>query len=103
MLPHELMYALHSKGCVQSLNPEAELHEYWEHFRKQAEANPEVGWPLGAPPGEAAALGLHGDDCRFTDQGEKIIVLSCNFIMDSSQTRFPLMVIRYASWFMCRP
>ena len=102
VLPHELIYALHSKGCLQSLSPEAELHEYWEHFRNQAAANPEVGWPLTAPAGEAVALGVHGDDCRFTDQGEKIIVVTCNLIMDRSQTRFPLMVIRFASWCQCR-
>ena len=97
VLPHELIGALHSTGRLAELCKAEDVQEYWAHFRRQAACNAEVGWPLNAPEG-ALPIGLHGDDCRFTDGGQKIIVFSSNLILDDSQMRYPLFAIRYVTW-----
>ena len=45
----------------------------------------------------AVPLGLHGDDCRYTDTNQKIDVLSMNILVDKAQERFPLVVLRHAT------
>ena len=95
VLPHELVNALHKRGQLDNMYDMQELREFWNHMLGHACS--QVPWPCNIPemtlPG-----GLHGDDCRFTETGQKIIVLSWNLVMDSSQTRYPLAVVRFVTW-----
>ena len=95
VLPHELIHALDSAGRLKQLCPQHALKEFWEHFRSEASA--EVPWPKLSPPGHPYPLGLHGDDCRYTDTGEKLLVVTCNLLLDDSQLRFPLVAMRCVS------
>ncbi|CAE7252570.1 unnamed protein product, partial [Symbiodinium sp. KB8] len=91
ILPHELCLHLHRKNkhCAS----EDELHKFWSHFKSRS--NPEMKWPF-MWDATCIPLGLHGDDCRFTDGGQKVICVSMNYLLDEAQMRYPLFVIRYA-------
>ena len=98
VLPHDIVQALHLTGRLEELSPLDRLREFWAHARTRASECPEVAWPAAAPCGCPHALGLHGDDCRFTDSGQKVTVVSLNLLMDDSQRRYPLFVFRVVSW-----
>ena len=95
ILPHELVAALHKTGELTNMYDMQGLREYWDHVI--GHATTQVPWPNNVPDMILPA-GLHGDDCRFTDTGEKIVVISWNLVLDSRQVRFPLAVIRFVTW-----
>ena len=65
VLPHELVHALHQDGWLDRACGADALREFWAHFR--ASSSEDVAWPTNAPSGHAHPLGIHGDDCRFTE------------------------------------
>ena len=95
VLPHDILNALHQEGRLARLNPPAALRNFWDHFHGQASS--EIAWPPMAPP-DGLPMGLHRDDARYLDNGAKIIAISMNFMLDAVQDRFPLVVIRLATW-----
>ena len=97
MLPHDIVCGLEKYGRLQKLASPEQLAEFWTHFRN--EVSEEICWPAHAPAGHPGPvpLGIHGDDCRFTDTGQKICCISLNILVDNAQTRFPLVAIRIAS------
>ncbi|OLP83931.1 S-antigen protein [Symbiodinium microadriaticum] len=79
ILPHELVAALHKTGELTNMYDMQGLREYWDHVI--GHATTQVPWPNNVPDMILPA-GLHGDDCRFTDTGEKIVVISWNLVLD---------------------
>ena len=96
VLPHDLLNALHKSGRLQSMCPEEELSDFWDNYREHT--SDEIAWPAGRPTDDCVPLGVHGDDCRFTDSGQKLIVISLNILLDPWKDRFPMAVIRYVTW-----
>ena len=96
VLPHELLHCLDQCGKLRELCDQRDLADYWAHFHSNVSMH--VQWPVEAPMAQLAVpLGLHGDDCRYTDTNQKIIILSMNILVDKTQQRFPLVVIRHAT------
>ena len=96
VLPHELLHCLDHCGKLRELCDQRDLADYWAHFHSNVSMH--VQWPVEAPLAQLAVpLGLHGDDCRYTDTNQKIIILSMNILVDKTQQRFPLVVIRHAT------
>ena len=90
MLPHEVCHHLHRKS--KHCGSEAELHKFWCHFKSRSKEH--LKWPFMWEE-TCVPLGLHGDDCRFTDGGQKVICFSMNYLLDETQMRYPLFIIRY--------
>ena len=84
-----------SGRTISKVKPPAALRNFWDHFHGQASS--EIAWPPMAPP-DGLPMDLHGDDARYLDNGAKIIAISMNFMLDAVQDRFPLVVIRLATW-----
>ena len=65
--------------------------EFWQHMEAQGQLVPPAArhtWRDIVP------LGLHGDDCRFTQAGEKLLAVSLNFPLGPLRGRYPLFLIR---------
>lgn len=93
VLPHDVLNALHKEGRLPNVCPTSELRQFWKHFGAQ-----QLPWAANVPP-DAIPLGLHGDDARYTDTGAKIIAVSLNCLLDPAQDRWPLIIIRAATWY----
>ena len=94
VLPHDILNALHHCGRLQELAGLDDIKQFWDHYRDHI--SDDIQWPVGAPDG-AVPLGMHGDDSRFTDSGQKLLVLSLNILHDPTKARFPLVAIRHAA------
>ena len=96
VLPHELLHALDESKRLVQLCDQRDLADFWAHFHSNVSMH--VQWQTQAPIGKLAVpIGLHGDDCRYTDTNQKIVILTMNVLVDKSQQRFPLFAIRHAS------
>ena len=92
VLPHEVIFRLHMMGRLEGLSPKKDVEHFWEHFK--AHESSSIQWPIAAER-HMLPVGIHCDDCRYTESGEKLIVLSLNFLLDGDvQDRFPLFVLR---------
>lgn len=94
VLPHEICLYLHKKNKYAEYGCEAELKKFWHHFKTCTDEA--IRWP-SMWEDSVVPIGLHGDDCRFTDSGQKVICLSMNYLLDESQQRFPIFIIRVES------
>ena len=75
--------------------PHAEqLRAFWKHF--QTCTHESIRWPH-CYEDDCIPIGLHGDDLRYTETGQKLLCVSLNFLLDESQERYPLFVIRIVS------
>ena len=93
VLPHNLLQYLHAKHG--QLASELELNTFWNHFRQCTEDS--IRWPHNFENQDGSnciPCGLHGDDLRYTDTGQKLRCVSFNFLLDENQERYPLFVIR---------
>ena len=93
VLPHVLLKYLHDMKMLGKVSAPAELSKFWRHFKTQTDGS--VRWPHYFRNTGVIPLGLHGDDCRYTDTNQKIICVSLNFLLDADQERYPLFVIRF--------
>ena len=96
VLPHELIQHLQRCGHLD----EAELSldsckRYWEHARHHMEWAAEHGGTAG---GRHHPLFLYGDDARWNSYGDKLVLVSMGFVLDSRKhslaTHFPLFVLQ---------
>ena len=97
VLPHALVKYLHGVKMLGKVSAPAELRKFWRHFKTRTD--PSVRWPHYFKRHGVIPMGLHGDDCRYTETNQKIICVSLNFLLDERQERYPLFVIRFASWY----
>ena len=97
ILPHELCLYLYRHGSKHygSDDCKAELKKFWGHFKKCTNKEA-IKWPH-VWEDTCTPIGLHGDDCRFTETGQKVVCLSINFLLDETQRRYPLFIIRCES------
>lgn len=95
VLPHELCLYLHKKHWYEEYACAAELKKFWHHF-KECTNEAAIKWP-SQWEASCVPIGLHGDDCRFTENGQKVICVSMNYLLGESQKRFPLFIIRCES------
>ena len=101
ILPHQLLpWLLESRPREQRermIGTPGDIAEYWACTQGQP------GHPA-AMSGDATNLtefipvGLHGDEFRFTQAGEKLMAVTMNFILAGERLRFPLFLIRWVSW-----
>ena len=63
------------------------LKQFWEHFHTCTD--PSIAWPRVWDEG-MVPIGLHGDDCRFTETGQKVISMSLNFLLDDFPAALPV-------------
>ena len=92
VLPHDVLFALHASGRLEELSPKRSIEEFWEHF-KAHESSP-IQWPVAADR-SMHPVGIHSDDCRYTESGQKLIVFSMNLLLDGDvKDRYPLFVLR---------
>ena len=93
VLPHDLLAYLHKKfGGEQT--PAEQLRAFWKHF--QTCTHESIRWPH-CYEDDCIPLGLHGDDLRYTETGQKLLCVSLNFLLDDAQERYPLFVLRIVS------
>ena len=94
ILPHELCHYMYHRGSKHyGSDCEAELRKFWQHFKKCTN-DVAIKWPHMWED-TCTPIGLHGDDCRVTETGQKVICLSVNYLLDETQRRYPLFIIRY--------
>ena len=95
VLPHDVLNALHECGRLRQLYTDEDLCYFWGNF-KQHESSV-VQWPAQAQRG-MIPIGIHGDDFRYTEHGQKLVLVSMNVLIDSEmQDRFPLFAVRCAA------
>lgn len=93
VLPHNLLQCLHDK--YEQLADELELKTFWDHFQQCTSES--LRWPHNFAQDDGSyciPCGLHGDDLRYTDTGQKLLCVSFNFLLDDMQERYPLFVTR---------
>ena len=91
VLPHHLLCYLY-KHTSMFVKATTGLKQFWKHFH--ACTDPSLTWPREWND-STVPMGLHGDDCRFTETGQKVICMSLNFLLDDSQQRYPLFAVRF--------
>lgn len=95
VLPHDILFGLHESGRLAKLCPKQSLVEFWDNFK--AHVSSHIQWPVAAER-SMLPIGVHGDDCRYTESGQKLIIFSMNLLLDGLiQDRYPLFVIRVAA------
>ena len=95
VLPHDVLNALHECGRLRQLYTDEDLCLFWDNF-KQHESSV-VQWPAQAERG-MLPIGIHGDDFRYTEHGQKLVLVSMNLLIDNKmQDRFPLFGVRCAA------
>ncbi|CAE7190226.1 spp-11 [Symbiodinium microadriaticum] len=92
ILPHEICLYLYRHGSKHygSDDCNAELKKFWGHFKKCTNKEA-IKWPH-VWEDTCTPIGLHGDDCRFTETGQKVVCLSINFLLDVAAS------LNYASY-----
>ncbi|CAE7247436.1 Ogfr [Symbiodinium sp. CCMP2592] len=101
ILPHRLLpWLLQGRTREQRENligTPADIAEYWSHTQGQP-GHPATLSGDGVNLGEFLPIGLHGDEFRFTQAGEKLMAVTMNFVVAGDRLRFPLFLIRCVSW-----
>ena len=100
VLPHSLMKFLLS-GVSEDLLEHVvgsgdSIAEFWE-FLTNAQYNPCTHTRCKDKMKTVIPIGLHGDEFRFTQNGEKILAVSLNFVLGHRRARYPLFLLRSVS------
>ena len=104
MLPHTLipwLFSNRTEAEIASIaGAPAAIKQLWKHLRVHAPAwDPCPGVDIDNGTIEnILPIGVHGDDFRFTQGGEKLLAISLSFPLGNKRLRFPLFVIRAEPW-----
>ena len=93
VLPHDVLNALHVCGRLRQLYTDADLCEFWDNF-KQHESSI-IQWPAKAERG-MLPIGIHGDDFRYTEHGQKLVLVSLYVL--TTRCRTGSRCLLYAVW-----
>ena len=93
ILPHlTVEYLLRTRKVVVC---QADVEEYWSHLQ-----GAKVQWALDHPGAfSCAPLGIYGDEGQISKSGDKVMVITFNFVLDNRAGdgvihRFPIATLR---------
>ncbi|CAE7221914.1 unnamed protein product [Symbiodinium sp. CCMP2592] len=93
ILPHlTVEYLLHTRKVVVC---QADVEEYWRHLQ-----GAKVQWALDHPGAfSCVPLGIYGDEGQISKSGDKVMVITFNFVLDNRAGdgvihRFPIATLR---------